>query len=85
MDEVLPVLAGFVLGLVSYAPRRWLNVVVSGVLSIGFGALSAWLSGELAVSWSYVLIDSAQVCAAAAMTGLLVRAWLRNRTRVVAR
>ena len=40
--------------------------------------LASWISGELAVSWLYVLIDTAQVLVAA----LLVRAWRRRSWRL---
>ena len=85
MEEVFPVLAGVVVGLVTNALRRWLRVVVTGLLSVGFGTAAAWISGELSTSWGYLFIDSAQVGIAAIMTALLVRAWLRRRARAVAR
>ena len=83
MDEVFPVLAGIAVGLVVdwIGSRRALAVVVGGVFGIAFGALAAWTSGELAVSWVYLLIDTAQVVVAAAMTAVLVGVWRRRRAR----
>ncbi len=86
MDEVFPVLAGIVIGLVTYPVRViWLRVLLVGVLGIALGAVAGWVSGELAISWVYVLIDTGQVVAASIMTGVLVRVWLRRRARSVAR
>ena len=85
MDEVFPVLAGVVLGLATFTLRRmWLRVVVVGILGAGLGAAASWISGELAVSRFYVLIDAAQVIVAAVLTGVLVRYRLRRRARSVA-
>jgi hypothetical protein len=86
MDEVFPVLAGIALGLGAYPVRpRWLRLVVVGLLGIALGAMASWVSGELVLGWVYVLIDTAQVVAAAIMSGLLVRVWLRRRARSLAR
>ena len=80
MDEVFPVLAGVVLGLATFTLRwMWLRVVVVGILGVALGVVASWISGELAVSWLYVLVDAAQVIVAALLTGALVRMWLRRR------
>ena len=51
MDEVFPVLAGVIVGLVvptvMSSRLRWLALVV---LSVALGAVASWISGELAVS-----------------------------------
>ena len=49
--------------------------------SVGFGALAAWVSGELAISPVYVAIDAAQVAIAAILTAMLVTAWRRRQLR----
>jgi hypothetical protein len=86
MNEVFPVLAGVVIGLATCATRPvWLRVALIAVLGIGLGAVASWVSGELAMSWVYALIDTGQVLAASIMTGVLVRAWLRRRARPLAR
>jgi hypothetical protein len=86
MDEVFPVLAGIALGLGTYAVRsNWLRVAVVTILGLALGAMASWASGELALSWVYVLIDTAQVVGAAIISGLLVRVWLRRHTRSLAR
>lgn len=84
MDEVFPVLAGIVLGLITAPTSRWLRGVLIPVLGLALGALASWVSGELAISWTYILIDSAQVIAAAVMTSILVRVWQRRRARRLA-
>ncbi len=86
MEEVFPVLAGVVVGLATFSVGPvWLRALLIGVLGVGLGAVASWISGELAVSWIYVLIDTAQVIGAAVMTGVLVKAWLRRRARSMAR
>ena len=47
--------------------------------------MASWVSGELAISRIYVLIDAAQVGAAGVMTAVLVRVWRRRRERSLAR
>lgn len=85
MDEVFPVLAGIALGLATFTLRRmWLRVAVVGILGLALGAVASWISGELAVSRLYVLVDAAQVIVAAMLTGVLVRMWLRRRARSAA-
>ena len=85
MEEVFPVLAGVILGLVTYALRpTWLKTVAIAILGVALGALASWVSGELAVSSIYILIDAAQVIVAAVMTGLLAALWLRRRARLQA-
>jgi hypothetical protein len=86
MDEVFPVLSGIVLGLVIHAiGPAWLKVASIGICGIALGTLASWISGELAVSWVYLLVDAGQVIAAAIMTGVLARIWLRRRVRDLAR
>lgn len=85
MDEVFPVLAGIALGLGTFTLRwMWLRIAAIGILGVALGAAASWISGELAVSRLYVLVDAAQVIVAAFLTGVLVRMWLRRRARSVA-
>jgi hypothetical protein len=78
MEEVFPVVSGIVLGLVL---AYWVRGRARGWLLAGgsvlIGAAAAWLSGELAISWLYLLIDTAQVLAAGAMTWVLAARWRR--------
>jgi uncharacterized membrane protein len=86
MGEVFPVLGGIVIGLATHAVRvRWLRALLIGILGAAVGAVAAWISGELAVSWVYLFIDIAQVLVAAVMTSVLVTVWLRRRVRSLSR
>lgn len=85
MNEVFPVLAGIALGLAtaSLAPT-WLRAAAIGILGIAFGTVATWLSGELAVSRLYILVDTAQVIATAILCAVLLGGWLRRRARSAA-
>jgi hypothetical protein len=85
MDEVFPVLAGVVLGLVTHLLRPiWLRTLVVGSFGLAFGAVASWTSGELAISEIYLLIDAAQVIAASIMTAVLIRIWRRRSAQRIA-
>jgi len=78
MEEVFPVGSGVVLGLVvanliSGRLRGWLL----GVGSVLIGATASWASGELAVSWLYLVVDIGQAVAAGALTWILAARWRR--------
>jgi hypothetical protein len=82
MDEVFPVLAGVIVGLVvptlvSPPHVRWVALVA---LSVVLGSVATWISGELAISAVYLLIDIAQVLGAAIATAVLVGVWRRRRS-----
>ena len=82
MDEVFPVLAGVIVGLVvptAMSPSR-LRWLVMGVLSVVLGAVATWISGELTISAVYLLIDIAQVLGAAVATTVLVGVWRGRRS-----
>ena len=82
MEEVFPVLAGIIVGLVTERiPSTTLRAVLIVVLGIAFGIAASWLAGELAISWIYVLIDTAQVIVAAVATVVLIRMWRRRLAR----
>ena len=81
MEEVFPVGSGVVLGLViAYLVPGRLRTWVLGGVSVVIGAMASWVSGELAVSWVYLLIDIAQVLVAGAMTRFLAVRWGRVGT-----
>ena len=85
MDEVFPILAGIALGLVvSLVKPIWPKVILIGSFGLAFGAFASWISGELAISWIYLVVDTAQVIAATVMTTFLVRVWLRRHARRMA-
>src|SRR5262249_40594786 len=80
MDEVFPVLAGVVVGLVipivvSPSRLRWLVLVV---LSVVLGSVATWVSGELAISAVYLLVDITQVLGAARAPPVPASTWRRR-------
>lgn len=85
MEEVFPVLAGVAVGLVAHLVGSIrFRALLIGVFGVAFGTCAGWVSGELAVSWVYLLIDTVQVIGASVMTMFLVRVWLRRQARRVA-
>ena len=77
MEEVLPVLSGIAIGLLTHrlspvAPRA----AVFAVLTVAAGVFASWVSGELAESWLYILIDVGQVLVAGALTSVAAARWL---------
>lgn len=85
MEEFVPVLAGVALGLTTGSVRsRRLQAICVVCLGLALGAAASWVTGELAVSWVYVMIDAAQVVGVAVLTIGLVQAW-RRRSRWMAR
>ncbi len=78
MEEVFPVGSGVVLGLVvAYLVSGRLRGWVLAAGSVLIGATAAWISGELAVSWCYLLVDIGQVLVAGALTWILAARWRR--------
>jgi hypothetical protein len=69
MHEVFPVMAGVVVGLIAMriasVQLRALAVVVLGVI---FGVTASAISGELAISWEFILVDIPLVMASAVVT-----------------
>ena len=83
MEEVFPVLAGVVVGLALHPMKsRLVRSLLILVFSLAFGALAAWVSGELAMSPIYIAIDAAQVAVAAILTAMLAVAWRRRSLRL---
>ena len=83
MDEIFPVMAGVVIGLVipHLAAPRWRAWVLT-FLSVVCGAAASWISGELAVSWGYLVIDIGQVAVAGMLTWVLAARWQHRRSRL---
>lgn len=74
--ELLPVLAGAVLGAIMAVARtrRW-----TLLLAIVLGALATIAAGEHKASWAYVLLD-ASIVAASAVISFAVLRWARHRS-----
>ncbi len=80
MEEFFPVAAGVVAGLLvqQFVPIR-LKTVALVVLSLTFGFLASYVSGELLLSYAYVLVDVAKVIVAAAVAAWLMT-WIEHRS-----
>jgi hypothetical protein len=61
------------------------KAILIGLMGLVFGVFASWISGELSISWTYLVVDAVQVIGAAAMTALLVRIWLRRGARLLVR
>ena len=79
MEEVFPVGSGVVLGLViAYLVPGRLRGWILAIGSVLIGAAASWITGELAVSWLYLLVDIGQVLVAGALTWILAVRWRRH-------
>ncbi len=81
VNEVFPVVAGVLSALLvwKYVPVRF-RAFALGACGVIFGAVAALISGELFVSWVFLVIDTALVLLAAAVTTALVAGWQRFGT-----
>ena len=78
MNELLPVTAGLVVGVVlggvTAGRRPWVWLAASVVL----GVAATVLTGEWKVSWAYLLVDIPLVALSAAAGYLLSRTWVQR-------
>jgi len=79
MHEIFPIVAGVAVGALGLrlVGSRW-RLPVLVVLSLLFGLAASWASGELAVSWGFLSVDTALVLGAALLTVALLGAWQRR-------
>jgi hypothetical protein len=82
MHELFPIVAGVLTALVvqGVVATRLRAVSIVGS-SIVFGALASLISGELLVSWAYLVFDFAQVLITAIATTVLIAWWQRGSIR----
>jgi len=86
MEEVFPALAGVAVGLVAQLLRSVrLRAILIGVFGLAFGACASWISGELSVSWIYLVVDTVQVIGASLITMIVIWASRRYRARAIPR
>lgn len=71
MQELVPLVSGFAVGLGLTALRPSLRPWLGGLLAVVVGVLATVVTGEFETSWAFVLIDIPLV-ALAALCGLLV-------------
>lgn len=79
MSELFPILAGLAIGLVVQrvsGPRR--RAVALFLLSVLAGLIASFISGELFISWDFLLFDIPLVFAAAAALTLALGWWRRR-------
>jgi hypothetical protein len=81
VNEVFPVVAGVLSALLvwKYVPVRF-KAFALGACGLIFGTVAALISGELFVSWVFLVIDTALVLLAAVLTTALVAGWQRFGT-----
>jgi len=78
MDELFPIAAGLVLGMLFAAGFRWLRLWwVRSILVLLAGLSATLLSGEYQANWAFVLVDVGEV-ALLAWIGFVVARRLRR-------
>ena len=79
MSELFPVLAGVCIGfVVQWIANTRMRTGALFVLSILVGFTASYISGELFVSWDFLLVDIPLVFLAAVATALVLT-WQRSR------
>jgi hypothetical protein len=78
VKEVFPVVAGVLSALLvwRYVAARF-RAFALGACGLIFGAVAAFISGELFVSWIFLVIDTALVLLSASVTVAFVILWER--------
>ena len=78
MNEIFPVSAGILVGLVcSRIPSIRARIIIITLLSILFGYLATVISGESKISWAFLYADMPLV-AGSAVGALLAVQWYRK-------
>jgi hypothetical protein len=81
--EILAIVAGVVIGLiVARLSSTALKIATIIMGSVAVGAIVSSISGELSISWGFLVFDIGQVLIAAAVAMTLSAVW-RNRRRHV--
>lgn len=83
MNELLPIGSGILIGLLAGSLRgRWSTVAYMSIVAVAIGLGSAWVNGELELSWGFALFDVGQVLVSAAFAtrmATMVTASVRGR------
>ena len=83
MYEILAIVAGVVIGLIAQRlPSIQLKIAMIVVGSVAVGAIVSSISGELSISWGFLVFDIGQVLIAAVVAMVLSALWLHQRSRV---
>jgi uncharacterized membrane protein YeaQ/YmgE (transglycosylase-associated protein family) len=83
MNELVPLYSGAILGLLVGFLRPSLRLAVGAVLSILLGISASAVTGELSISWEYVLVDIPLVAVSATVCLAVARSIARRRGRSV--
>ncbi len=74
MHEIFPVMAGALVGVIALRiASLQLRAVVIAALSVLFGVAASAVSGELALSWEFILVDIPLVAISALATIFVLR------------
>ena len=83
MYEILAIVAGVVVGLIAArltsTPLK-IAAIITG--SVAVGVIVSSISGELSISWGFLVFDIGQVLIAVAMTMVLSALWRSRRRQV---
>ena len=83
MYEILAIVAGVVIGLIAQRlPSTQLKIATIVTGSVAVGAIASSISGELSISWGFLVFDIGQVLLAATVAMVLSGLWLQQRGRV---
>jgi len=78
MSELFPILAGALIGLaIQWIGDRRIRLATLIGASIVAGFIASFISGELFVSWDFLLVDIPLVFLAALVTNFLLAGWRR--------
>ena len=78
MQELVPLLSGFTVGVALGMVRPALRLRAGAILAVTLGVLATVVTGEFETSWAFILIDIPLVGIAAAF-GLLVARQITRR------
>jgi uncharacterized membrane protein AbrB (regulator of aidB expression) len=83
LQELVPLVSGFAVGLALGWLQPALRLPVGALLAVVLGTLATVVTGEFEVSWGFLLVDIPLVAAAATCGVLVARraAWRAPRTR----
>mgnify|MGYP001332608796 FL=1 len=74
MHEIFPVVAGVLVGVIAMRiASLQVRTIVIALLSVPFGVAASAVSGELALSWEFVLVDIPLVAISALATVFVLR------------
>src|SRR6266511_969708 len=76
MQEVFPLVVGALIGLaIQRIHAHSLRAIALVVLCLFFGVLASYMSGELAMSWGFISIDTVLVWVGALLASVIVALW----------